>query len=56
MITKPKDTAELIKALEKLSKRDDTKGAHIRADELLLDFIDDPAVQRAFCLIDKWYA
>jgi hypothetical protein len=58
MITKPKDTAELVKALRKL-KTDpnlDIEDVHVEADRLLVEFIDDPEVTKAFEDIDKWYA
>ena len=44
---------ELVKALENLSGGEED---HMEADDLLLTFIDNPEVTRAFERIDKWYA
>lgn len=32
------------------------EGRHVDADELLLDYINDPDVRAAFEDIEKWYA
>lgn len=34
----------------------DEEVAHVRADELLLKYIDDESISQAFENIDKWYA
>ena len=55
---------DLVKALEDIQTRQETdrtgryyqRDAHEDADQLLLDFIDDPEVTNAFYHIDKWYA
>ena len=47
--------AELIKALDELCDIEEEE-AHIRADRLLLDYIDDIEVTEAFFAIDKWYS
>lgn len=52
---------ELIDNLKALHTKDDDKyvdneDTHIRADELLLEFINDKEVSEAFNNIDKWYA
>lgn len=39
-----------------LSPEGDKEQDHNLADELLLDYINDPEVTRAFNSIDKWYA
>ncbi len=47
---------ELLEALAKCQKNLDAEERHIVADELLLDYIDDEEIARAFCAINKWYA
>jgi hypothetical protein len=47
---------ELIKQLKALQGEFDKEGSHKQADQLLLEFIDDPRVTEAFEDIDKWYA
>lgn len=51
---------ELIKLLNQLEKEVDDGGdveaAHVDADNLLLDFIDDPDIRDAFVDIKKWYS
>jgi hypothetical protein len=34
----------------------DPEDAHIEADKILLDLIDDPEITEAFEAIGKWYA
>lgn len=34
----------------------DTEVAHQRADDALLDYIDDPDIRAAFTALKKWYA
>lgn len=34
----------------------DPEADHLNADELLLEFINDPEVTKAFEYIEKWYA
>lgn len=34
----------------------DQEGAHIRADEALLEYINDEEIKKAYNSIDKWYA
>ena len=36
--------------------RDDEEVMHVKADEALLEYINDPEVTKAFDSIDKWYA
>lgn len=48
---------ELIEKLKELQKSNNGKHMnHIEADNLLLDFIGDEDVYRAFKKIEKWYA
>lgn len=49
---------ELLKALRKCIKESkiDEECAHERADGLLLQYINDADVSKAFAAIDKWYA
>lgn len=47
---------ELIKILTDLASNDDQEYAHIEADLVLLQFINDYEVSKAFRKIDKWYA
>lgn len=48
---------ELLEELRKLHGADqDHEGAHIRADDLLLDYINDDEITKAFDEIVKWYA
>lgn len=46
---------ELIKKLKELD-RGDKEENHVIADQLLLDYIDDQGVGKAFDQIEKWYA
>lgn len=45
----------LVQRLEACLNEDPEEG-HISADELLLEFIDDERVTKAFDMIKKWYA
>lgn len=51
---------ELIEGLRKLEAHDDgycdLEEVHIQADNLLLEYINDPEVTEAFEKIDKWYS
>ena len=47
---------ELIVKLEELINCDDPEAAHMEADELLLEYINDKKVTEAFNSIRKWYA
>lgn len=48
---------ELIEELKKLQQSDDPEVAHMEADNLLLEFIDDDEeVSEAFNSIEMWYA
>lgn len=62
MTTTPDDTpadkrAALLETLRSYHGTDiDQEGAHVRADEALLEYIDDPEITEAFEAIEKWYA
>lgn len=48
---------DLIKRLTDISKNGyDSEADHIKADKLLLEFINDERVTVAFDYISKWYA
>ena len=47
---------ELIEALVLLQESSDEEKAHVEADNLLLDYINDKEISAAFINIDKWYA
>lgn len=47
---------ELIRDLTELKNSKDTESAHIDADELLVEFINDPEIKAAYDAIRKWYA
>lgn len=49
---------ELIEKLKELKQRNEreAEGTHIEADELLLKFINDPDVSKAFEDLERWYA
>lgn len=47
---------QLIEELKALIDSDNLEEAHVTADNLLLDFINDEEVSDAFRDIDKWYA
>jgi hypothetical protein len=46
---------DLIKKLEEC-KEEDIESGHIRADNLLLEYINDKEVTEAFKSLSKWYA
>ena len=58
MTSRPKTKAELAARLQEIADRPrgDQEAAHLDADELLLGYINDPAVSAAFWAIEKWYA
>jgi hypothetical protein len=47
---------ELLVRLSILAKHDDPEVAHGEADDLLIEYINDPEIKEAFGKIDKWYA
>ena len=46
----------LLKRLRVCEEDLDEEVAHIRADELLVEYIDDEEITKAFDAIGKWYA
>ena len=49
------DKLELIEKL-KLCNTDDSERDHIKADQLLLAYINDPEITEVFDAIEKWYS
>jgi len=47
---------QLIEKLKSLIDNRDIEGAHVTADNLLLEYINDKEVSDAFHNIEKWYA
>lgn len=47
---------ELIERLEALQQDGDTEYQHGEADDLLIEWINDPEVTEAYAKIKKWYA
>jgi hypothetical protein len=49
---------ELLEKLEQCAELDkrDPEAAHSDADELLIDYIDDPEIKEAYESFGKWYA
>lgn len=49
--------ADLLVVLrERATGLKDAEADHVKADEALLAYIDDPEISEAFEAIDKWYA
>ncbi len=53
---KKRTRADIINDLQQLNGHPDQEQAHVEADELLLEMINDSEVTRAFKNIPKWYA
>ncbi len=53
-----KDKEELLEELKRIYNggNHDPEAAHGQADSALLKYIDDEEVNKAYHLIDKWYA
>jgi hypothetical protein len=47
---------ELIEKLKAEAANRDKEVAHINADELLLEYINDSEIKEAYDAISKWYA
>jgi Glu-tRNA(Gln) amidotransferase subunit E-like FAD-binding protein len=47
---------ELIKKLKELAKDNDYEMAHIKADNLLLLYLNDEEIEEAYDSVGKWYA
>lgn len=54
-MTKMEALKDTLKSLAELSKKD-REFAHRRADETLLDYVNDPEVEALFKSIRKWYS
>lgn len=50
------DKRELIEKLLALAESDDPECAHGDADDLLIAYINDKAIEQAFDLVPKWYS
>lgn len=48
--------SEALQKLEELNNGGDEEYNHIEADQVLLDLINDPEIEKAFDAIKKWYA
>lgn len=46
----------LLDKLRELASSSDLESAHSDADDLLIDFINDSEIRKAYDKIDKWYA
>jgi hypothetical protein len=47
---------DLITRLTNLMTTTDKESAHIEADDLLLEYINDKVITQAFEMISKWYS
>ena len=47
---------ELIEGLRELSELEDIELAHEEADELILSYVNDPVIEKAYEEVSKWYA
>jgi len=47
---------ELLEALKALIPDSPTEEAHMEADALLLNYINDPEITAAYEALEKWYA
>jgi hypothetical protein len=47
---------ELIKKLKQQHDNSDKESAHGQADDLLLEFISDEKITKAYADVPKWYA
>jgi hypothetical protein len=47
---------ELLKKLKEYEGLGDTEMAHGYADDVLIEFINDKDIEKAYEKIDKWYA
>lgn len=52
----PLTKIKLLENLKELKKSNDEESAHIEADNLLLEYINDDEITQAFKDINKWYA
>ena len=58
MTKRPTTKAELAAQLRDVAARlnGDPEVAHATADQLLIDYINDPAVAAAYASVEAWYA
>ena len=54
--TKKLTKHQLLTVLQELANTNDPESAHADADNLLLEYINDAAIKKAFHNIKKWYA
>ncbi|MCK9556366.1 hypothetical protein M0R36_11250 [bacterium] len=47
---------ELIKRLNEIKDEGGGEGGHMEADDLLLEYINDPDISKAFNEIERWYS
>lgn len=47
---------ELIAKLNEEIGNGDQEAAHVRADDLLIEYINDPDIKEAYAAVPKWYA
>lgn len=47
---------ELMDNLKELSQLKDVEMAHIEADELLVTYVNDPEIEKAYEEVPKWYS
>lgn len=55
-MTRAERKAKVLMELRVLERESDFEDAHVRADRLLLELINDPEVSAAFEAVGKWYA
>lgn len=51
-----KNRARILRELKALIRNDDQELAHVEADSLLVEYINDPEIVEAYSKVDKWYA
>ena len=56
MIKNDKKKLALIKKLRVLAQKSDYEIAHWKADELLIEYINDKEIEEAYDKVGKWYA
>ena len=47
---------KLLHELDTLLKLNDPEGGHISADDALIEYINDPDIEKAYNKISKWYS
>lgn len=47
---------KLIEELKKCELNGDTECAHSNADDLIIEYINDPEIKAAYDAVDKWFA